>query len=309
MSAATTAVLSERNNYHNDGVAMANAAEAIREATGFENLGVPFCMTIEAELFGSTVDLGDAGVEPCVTKYGADTLAEILNRPLPDSNNDGRAPVVLEAIELLASRHKDIPVIGNITGPISLVTSIMDPLPFFKLLRKAPEEVEATLDYLTAFLIQFAKKQVACGANAIAIADPTATGEILGSANFRRFVVPRLQRLVEGIHTTGAGVIVHICGDAKLLLPDLREVEGAAFSFDSLVDMRGAKQELGQAPVMGNLNTQLLHTGEPGRIVTMAEALVNAGIDIISPACGISLATPQENLAAFTGTVKGIHRN
>lgn len=306
MSAATTAVLNSKADYHTDPAAMADVAEAIRETSGFENLGVPFCMTVEAELFGSMVDLGDAGVEPCVTKYGAGELVEVLRQPLPDPDKAGRSPVVLEAIRLLASRHKDVPVIGNITGPISLVTSIMDPLSFFRLLRKAPEEVEAVLDHLTTYLIRFARRQVACGANVIAIADPTATGEILGSANFRRFVVPMLGRLVGEINTTGAGVIVHICGDAKLLLPDLREVDGAAFSFDSLVDMRAAKLGLGQAPVMGNLNTQMLHTGEPQRIANMTELLVSAGIDIISPACGISLATPRENLAAFTSTVKGL---
>ncbi|HMM22313.1 MAG TPA: uroporphyrinogen decarboxylase family protein [Selenomonadales bacterium] len=304
MSAATTAVLSARADYQTDPAAMAGVAEAIRETTGFENLGVPFCMTVEAELFGSTVALGDAGVEPCVTEYGAAALADILRQPLPDPDKDGRSPVVLEAIRLLASRHKDVPVIGNITGPVSLATSVMDPMPFFRLLRKAPEEVAAVLDHLTAYLISFARRQVACGADVIAIADPTATGEILGSANFRRFVAPLLQRLAGEIRAAGAGLIIHICGDAKLLLPALRQVDGAAFSFDSLVDMRAAKQGLDQAPVMGNLNTQLLHTGEPQRIASVARLLLNAGIDILSPACGISLATPRENLAAFTSTVK-----
>jgi [methyl-Co(III) methanol-specific corrinoid protein]:coenzyme M methyltransferase len=305
MSAATTAILCNfAEDFHSNPVVMAEVAEAIRLNTGFENLGVPFCMTVEAEVFGSAVDLGDAGVEPCITEYGAKELAAIIDRPLPDPSNDGRSPVILSAISELSSRHKDVPIIGNITGPISLATSIIDPLWFFRLMRKTPEEVLAVLDYLTTYLVSFAREQVAAGADVIAIADPTATGEILGGANFRRFVIPMLTRLVQEIGQTGAGTIVHICGDATVLLGSLQEIHGAALSFDSIVNLPKAKAVLGDIPVMGNVNTQLLHTGEPQRIIQNAGILLTQGIEIIAPACGISLATPQDNLQALTCAVK-----
>ncbi|WP_169717655.1 Uroporphyrinogen decarboxylase [Sporomusa silvacetica DSM 10669] len=309
MSAATTAVLSDfTNNFHNDPVIMAQVAERIRLNTGFENLGVPFCMTVEAEVFGSTVDLGDAGVEPCITEYGAGELAAITDRPLPDPLTAGRSPVILAAIRELSARNQDIPIIGNITGPISLTTSIIDPLRFFRLMRKAPAEVSATLDYVTNYLVTFAQAQIAAGADVIAIADPTATGEILGNVNFQRFVTPMLLRLVREIKNAGAGVIVHICGDATVLLDSLRELNGAVLSFDSIVNLPKAKVVLEDIPVMGNINTQMLHTGEPQRISSHVENLLTQGIDIIAPACGISLATPQINLRALTTVVKRFGR-
>lgn len=307
MSAATTAVLQTTSeNFHSDPLAMAKTAEAIRHTTGFENMGVPFCMTVEAEVFGSRVDMGDSSVEPCITEYGVKEIAEIINRPLPNPRTDGRSPVVLSAIEYLTARNRDIPIIGNITGPMSLATSIIDPLYFFRLLRKKPEEVVLVLNYLTDYLIEFAREQVDAGADVIAIADPTATGEILGCANFKRFVTPILLRLVREIRTKGAGVMVHICGDATVLLPELSGLNGATLSFDSSVNLSKAKQNLGRIPVMGNANTQLLHTGSPEKIRQTACLLVEQGIDIIAPACGISLATPVENLAALTSTVKGM---
>lgn len=309
MSAATTAVLSDfTNNFHNAPVIMAKVAERIRLNTGFENLGVPFCMTVEAEVFGSTVDLGDAGVEPCITEYGASELAAIMARPLPDPLTAGRSPVILAAIRELSARNQDIPIIGNITGPISLTTSIIDPLRFFRLMRKAPAEVSATLDYVTNYLVTFAQAQIAAGADVIAIADPTATGEILGNVNFQRFVTTMLLRLVREIKNAGAGVIVHICGDATVLLDSLRELNGAVLSFDSIVNLPKAKVVLGDIPVMGNINTQMLHTGEPQRISRNVENLLTQGIDIIAPACGISLATPQINLMALTTEVKRFGR-
>lgn len=309
MSAATTAVLhTTSEDFHSDPLVMAQIAEVIRHKTGFENIGVPFCMTVEAELFGSLVDMGDSSVEPHVTQYGAREIAEMMSRPLPNPKEHGRSPVVLSAIKYLVARNRDIPIIGNITGPISLVTSIMDPLTIFRLLRKKPEEVELVLNYLTDYLIEFAREQVDAGADVIAIADPTATGEILGHVNFQRFVTPMLLRLVREIRAKGAGVIVHICGNATVLLPELRELRGAVLSFDSIVSLSKAKQTLGGIPVMGNVNTQLLHRGSPEKISQMTSLLVEQGIDIIAPACGISLATPVENLVALTNTVKKMKR-
>ncbi|WP_371379518.1 uroporphyrinogen decarboxylase family protein [Sporomusa aerivorans] len=306
MSAATTTVLKEfAGSFHTDPLVMAQVAEAIRSHTGFENLGVPFCMTVEAEVFGSTVDMGDAGVEPCVTRYGAEQLDSILDRPLPDPAGGGRSAVILGAIQELSARNQEVPIIGNLTGPISLATSIMDPLIFFRLMRKKPAEVQSVLDYLTDYLVTFARNQVAAGADAIAIADPTATGEIIGGANFRRFAIPLLSRLIREIERTGAGAIVHICGDATVLLDSLNELDGAAFSFDSIVNLAKAKSVLANKPVMGNINTQMLHTGEPQRIRQYVNILLQQDIDIIAPACGISLATPQANLKALTGAVKG----
>ncbi len=306
MSAATTDILRKaKGNFHTDPVIMAETAEEIRMATGFENLGVPFCMTVEAEPLGSLVDLGDAAVEPRVTAYGAQEPDEILARPLPDPQKEGRLPVVLEAIYILARKNTETPVIGNLTGPVSLATSVIDPMIFFRLMRKNRKGVKLLLSYLTDYLIHFARLQVAAGAGVIAIADPTATGEILGGLNFREFVSPCLARLVREIRAAGAGAIVHICGDAAVLLEELNTIKGNALSFDSLVNMKKAKEKLEDAPLMGNISTQLLHQGTPERITRAVNNGIKSGVEIISPACGISLQTPLWNLKTLTDTVKG----
>lgn len=310
MSAATTEVLRKvKGNFHTDPSVMTATAEEIRYATGFENLGVPFCMTVEAEALGSLVDLGDAAVEPRITDYEAEEPAEVTARPLPDPQKDGRLPAVLEAINLLARRNTGIPITGNLTGPVSLATSIIDPMKFFRLMRKDREGVQQLLIYLTEHLVSFAREQIAAGADVIAIADPTATGEILGGKNFREFVTPLLVRLVKEIRAAGAGAIVHICGDAGALLEELNNIKGAALSFDSLVDMKKAKEKLGTSPLMGNISTQLLHQGNPERIIRTVKRDVDCGVDIISPACGISLQTPLANLQTLTDTVKGLNNN
>ncbi len=307
MSAATTKVLEKfGDRFHSDPGLMAEAALAIRQTTGFENLGVPFCLTVEAEVLGSRVDPGDASVEPLVTEYGAATLDEMLNLPAPSFQRDGRLSIVTDAIGLLAEKSEGTPIIGNITGPISLATSIMDPMIFFRLMGKEKQGVHRVLDRLIDFLVLFAREQIRAGAHVISIADPSATGDILGPANFRAFVVPGLNRLAAEIRRAGAGCIIHVCGRAGTIVDEFNDIGSAALSFDSVVSMKKVRDRVPGPPLMGNLSTHMLHTNTPEKINRATRRNMESGVEIVSPACGISLSTPHENLRAMTDTVKGL---
>ena len=305
MNAATTEVLRRiGKDVHSDSIAMAQTAVEVRRSTGFENFGVPFCMTIEAECFKSRVDLGNESVEPRVLEYGMSSLTEAAALPDPDPRKSGRIPVVLEAVSMLSKQDANVPVIGNLTGPISLATSILDPILFFRFLRKDSKGVHLFLDSLTNFLAGFARAQVEAGADIISIADPSATGQILGRDHFREFAAPCLSRLVAEIRQTGARAILHICGDTSPIFEELNRIRGAAFSFDSVVSMKKARAQIDGAPLMGNINTQLLHQAPSERVKRATAGLIEQRVEIIAPACGLSMQTPLENLKALTDTAK-----
>lgn len=120
---------------HMNAQMMADLASAVYEKGCFENYGVPFCMTIEAEDFGAKVDMGTNIYEPHVVEYSINSVKEW--RKIPEINyQQGRAGVVVDAIKLLKLKSKDVPIIGNLTGPISTASSIMEPTIFYKELRK-----------------------------------------------------------------------------------------------------------------------------------------------------------------------------
>ena len=48
---------------------MAELSIAMRMQTGLENLGIPFCMTAEAEAFGGEVEDGDEITSPHMVQY------------------------------------------------------------------------------------------------------------------------------------------------------------------------------------------------------------------------------------------------
>lgn len=305
MSAATTETLNRVGiRCHTDPVAMAKLAELIHVFSGFENIGVPFCMTAEAEAFGCQVDLGSSEVEPRIKKYLDIKPRDIIDKPLPRPEDSGRLPVILEAIAILKKAYRDIPIIGNIIGPFSLVTSVFDPLLIFRMVYKNSRELLEVLDYITTFLLNFACTQVRKGADIITIADPAATGEILGLKNFEVFVKPFLRKIIQSLTDLRVPVILHICGDARRLIRELVHLQASVLSFDASVNLRMIKATYPEQVIMGNVSTLLLHRGSREGIRKVVKHLLRANVDIISPACGISLRTPVENLRVLTESIK-----
>ncbi|MEJ5186825.1 MAG: uroporphyrinogen decarboxylase family protein, partial [Candidatus Geothermincolales bacterium] len=54
---------------HYSGVLMAELASAVGDMIGFDNNGVPFCLTVEAEVLGAKVDMGNGTTLPRISAY------------------------------------------------------------------------------------------------------------------------------------------------------------------------------------------------------------------------------------------------
>lgn len=302
MSSAVTELLQDLDESHNlNYKAMAEVSERIYNKAGFENLGVPFAMIAEAEAFGAQIQTGDKETEERVVKYSADPLEDIIKRARIAPRNEKRMNTVICAVEEL--KNNEVPVIGNITGHMSTATSVVDPLILLKMLRKEPDRACYFFRFINDYLKTYAKELVSAGADIITISDPTATGEILGGKNFEKFCVPLYHELTDVIHKVGAAVIIHICGNAGTILDGLNRSGADVVSFDSVVNIKYAKANL-KPYVMGNVSTQLLHTGKIEKIAAFTKNCIDSGVDIVSPACGLSMATPVDNLRAMTDLVK-----
>jgi [methyl-Co(III) methanol-specific corrinoid protein]:coenzyme M methyltransferase len=289
---------------HHEGGLMASLAEDVQTCTGFENYGVPFCMTVEPEALGSSVNYGSLSCEPKIAKENFLHVKDVEFLPGGAIANSKRGAVVLEAISALSRKHQDIPVIGSITGPVSSAASLVDPMTFFKELYRDKENSRRLLEYVTEQLIDWALLMVESGASVLSIADPTATGEILGPRLFAEYALPCLNRIINAVHKTGKPVIVHICGDVGQVKQHLYSLESDALSVDAMVNLALIKKENPVVTTMGNLSTYLLESGDPERIQKAAEILLKKEIDIMAPACGLSTSSPLKNIQAFTSAVK-----
>jgi len=302
-AAAASDVVGSLPAAHGDAQLMADLAGQIQRATGFENLSVPFCLTVEAEALGSRVDRGGLICEPKVVQEAFATLTAAL-RQLPDRLPDeGRIRVVVEAVCALATRHRELPVVAIISGPVSTAASLVEPTALLKGLRRHPEDAHRLLSQITDFLLAYAVALAEAGATVIAVGDPTATGEILGPKLFAEYTVPYVNRLVSGIKATGTPAVVHICGDLSRVRDQIPALGADAISTDAMVNLAALKRDHPQLVTMGNVSTFMLEFGGPARIEARTRALVRDGVDIISPACGLSTATTLANIRAITDTV------
>lgn len=288
---------------HTDAELMAKLALASYEQGCFENVGVPFCMTIEAEEMGAEVTMGTKNFEPHVTAYAGNSVKEWKNLKRMDLSK-GRAKVVLDAIHILKEKQLDVPIIGNLVGPISTASSVIDPVGFYKDLRKNRTEAHEFMTFVTEQLIAFANAMVDAGADVIAISDPSGTGEILGPKFFEEYAVTYLNRLLDGIKNKNARTIVHICGQMRSVYKQINMVHADALSFDAVVPLKEARSNLGDRVLMGNVSTFALEFGDEERVEKLTKYCVKSGSDIISPACGLGTRSPLINIQAILKTLK-----
>jgi MtaA/CmuA family methyltransferase len=282
---------------------MTEIASDVMEHTGFENFGVPFCMTVEAEVLGSEIDFGTLECEPKINKEVFSSVSDVDFLPFNTMSKAPRVETVVQTIYNLSKKNPDVPAIGSITGPLSTAASLVDPMPFLKQLRRDRENSHKVLTYVSEHLIEYAKLMIDNGASVISIADPTATGEILGPKMFEEYAVTYLNMVVDAIHDMGVPVIIHICGKMEAVKAQIAMLHGDAISVDAFVSLKKIKEEIPHATTMGNLSTILLEFGDADKVSQKTEILLRDKIDIIAPACGLSTSTPLANIKAFTDVV------
>lgn len=284
---------------HVDSSEMAELTLAAHRLAGVENLGVPFCMTVEAEAMGAKVTLGTKENEPRVIEYAIDRLADVdkIGEVRP---GEGRAKVCVDAIRILKERSPDIPVIANLTGPLSLATSLVDPLLFYRAVRRDKAAAHELAAICTVAAMGFGDAMLEAGADVVCVADPSATGEIIGRPVFEEFALPLVNELAGHFRERyQAPSIVHICGDVRTLGKALADIDAEIISVDSVVSVGQLKELAGDKVSMGNVSTHLLERSGPAEVLEAGKGRLRAGVDILAPACGISPRTPIANIRSL----------
>jgi len=147
-----------------------------------------------------------------------------------------------------------------------------------------PEVTQAVVRILEATGVQFEWERFAAGAEAFEI--------------FGEYIPAALYQSIErnGVALKGP-VATPIGGGFKSINVTLRK------QFDLFANFRPVKS-LPSLPIIGNISTFLLHQGQAAAINKLAQRLVRAAhIDMLSPTCGMSSATPLANIIAMTAKI------
>lgn len=138
---------------------------------------LPFCHTVEGEAMGGSINYGDEKIGPRAKEYVCKNADDVLNLKSIDFRT-GRISEVLKACTYLRNEGENI--VLQISGPFTILNSLMDATSAFKIFRKNPEKMKEIFDKFQNEILNFIEEGQIAGANLISFADSSGGVNILG---------------------------------------------------------------------------------------------------------------------------------
>lgn len=277
-----------------------------KESMGYDALWAYADPLYIPEAFGCRVRFLDTGPLADPIPLTITSLRDVDGFPSPDPRGTGRLPLVLETVKRLSNYGGgNIPVLGLFEGPFTTTCRILEPELIMRMVYKNPAALEALLDKVTAFLLEFAQALTENGVNAIFLPEPTASASMISPSMFRQFVLPRLKKLTQNITVP---CILHICGDTSPTLEAMGESGAKVLSLDQCMDLAGARAVVKEAVLGGNVDpiNALLMGGKEEVVNDTLRCLRAAGSKryVLMSGCGVPPNTPLENVKTMIMTAK-----
>ncbi len=287
---------------HSDPEKMAILGAAQADLFGFESVRAPFCMTAEAERLGCRVTLGGRTSSPMVVGHAFEfDPFDGSFSDLPDAGTgdyvSGRMSTIVEAIGFLRKGWGDrYPVVCGALAPLTLMGQVVGAEGLILGTILCPDRVREWSSALGRLQAEYIGELSDAGADILFLIDGDASPSMMDPAAYWDLAGSRCAPLMRGSLKT----ILHICGDALPIAKDMARTGADALSLESTVDPYDLKKAVRGVPVVGSVGPVFpLLTGSPGDIAEEARNCEDAGFEVISPGCGLSVLTPDGNLRAL----------
>jgi uroporphyrinogen decarboxylase len=277
----------------------------------YDGVWDPLGIHAESGAMGSVVNFPD-DYPPQVVEFAVKDYARDLPRlKMPDPKRDGWLPIILEIISQLKDRCDGVcPVIGYVQAPFRHASMLRGSEFILRDVYKEKDNLKELLRITTESQIIWGQAVIEAGADIVAVADPTSSGEAVSKRVWEEFGLPSAAELIKSLKRRGTKVFLHICGDTNDRLESMLYGTGAdCIHVDQKVDLAHARNVLGpKACIMGNVDpTYLISLGTPEEVFSKAkENIKDAGREgafILSGGCLIADA-PPENVKALVEAAK-----
>ena len=180
---------------------------------------------LEAEAYGATVEQPAGNDIPAIVGAALNSVNEVIRLPLFNPEQDGRIPMMINAVKAVQGELSGVDVRFPISGPFSILSNLVG---FDTLLMDAftqPEMVRQALEHIVDGQITLCQ---ACARRGLAITmfESSATPPLISPDTFRQVELPPLQRLVRAAaEITNATVSCIIGGDTAPIIDDLMQTD------------------------------------------------------------------------------------
>ena len=258
------------------------------------------------QAFGCNVRFLETGPLANPLPLSITCLEDLDKLPVPDPVKAEPLAGTLEIIQGLSQYGAgNIPVLGLFEGPITTACRIFEAELIMRMIYKNPPILEALLDRVTDFLIDFSRALVDNGANVIFLPEPTASAAMISPLTFRKFVLPRLQTITRKLDVP---CVLHICGDTSPVLEDIGQAGADVISLDQCMNLAESRSTVPDAVLGGNVDpiNALLYGSQEQIAEDTLNCLQTAGTRhfVLMSGCGVPPGAPPENVAAMVKAAK-----
>ncbi len=273
---------------------------------GFEAVRAPFCLTVEAESLGMTVDKGRKDRTPMVKGHSAAMEDEPALIDVGTFLKSGRAAIVQKAVtKMKAVYGAEYPVIAGNTGPFTLAGHLVGTENLVLYIMVDPPLVNKWVEAANVICKGYSQALADAGADVVQMSEPSASTDLLSPDMFDDYAGKYVADSLAPVK--GATGVLHICGNTTDILNNMINTGVKALSIEEKVVPEEAVRIVNhRAALIGNVGVvNPLLQGTPEDVLAHGKRCAAAGFDVVSPGCGLSALIKDENLAALVKAVKG----
>ncbi|SDD57326.1 uroporphyrinogen decarboxylase family protein [Sporomusa acidovorans] len=240
--------------YIHCGKVMADCQWAAQQTLGYDALFVYGGNAVEAEALGCSLAY-PSHYYPHIVKPVLESWQDWGKlKPVPNCQA-GIFSVLQQACGILRQRAEDnIPVIGIVTGPVTLAGQILGIEKLLFTLADEPEGFLRLLKRTTEASLQFARLLLRAGAHIIMLNDPSASPNLIPKNMYAEMVLPFQQAILQELRSLKPFLLwLQIVGYTWGILPGMAQAGADLLTVDYQVDLAEARTLAPAAALAGNL--------------------------------------------------------
>jgi len=278
------------------------------ETYGHDCILIDLDTTMLAEAMGARRD-ATPGAPGHIAGPAIQDITEIGHLREVDPLKDGRIPVLLEAVRILARETGDTVSIranadqcafslaGLLRGMEDFLMDLTD--------EESTEAVHALLELCYRSHLAVHRALHEAGAHFTSLGDSSSGPDVVSPSMFATFARPYQERLVKDLAADGIFTLIHVCGNTSSIVGQFAEYPWCGFELDYKTDAARAKATAGAGHVLfGNIDPSgIIGRGTVEQVRAAAGELIRiwkpGGRFILNSGCAIPPGTPPENIHAL----------